>query len=161
MFLILRSSWNPRHGVAEPSTHISLKNLFIFNWSIIALQCCVGFCYTVLIGYMYTYNPLPLEPPALSQPSRLSQRTKLSSLCYTTGSHQSSILHIIVYICQYYSLNLPHPPLPAHVHKSLLYICISIAVLKIGSSVLFFQISYVCVNIIFVLKQISYINPRI
>ena len=28
---------------------------FIFNWRIIALQCCVGFCWATWISYKYTY----------------------------------------------------------------------------------------------------------
>ena len=58
--------------------------------------------------HVYIY-PLPLEPvshhPALSCPSRSSQSTKLSNLCCTADSHQLSILHMLVCICQYYSLS--------------------------------------------------------
>ena len=52
---------------------------------------------------MYTYIPslldFPLPPPCQSQPSRSSQSTELSSLCYTEASQQLSILHMVVYIC--------------------------------------------------------------
>ena len=44
-----------------------------------------------------------------------------------------------------------HPTLsflpPHRVHKSVLYVCISIAVLQIGSSLQSFYIPYICVNI--------------
>ena len=62
---------------------------FIFNWRIIALQCCIGFCYaTVRIGHQYTYVPsvLSLPPARLRCPSRFSRSTGLSSLCYTAAS---------------------------------------------------------------------------
>ena len=49
---------------------------FIFNWRIIALQYCVGFCHTsTWISHRYTYVPswTPLPPPTPFHPSRLSQ----------------------------------------------------------------------------------------
>ena len=68
---------------------------------------------------MYTYIPisppscisLPPTPP--SHPSRWTQSTELISLCYAAASHQPSILHLIAYMCQCYSLTssqLPFPP---------------------------------------------------
>ena len=48
----------------------------------------------------------------ISFPFRSPQRTEQSSLCYTVGFHQLSILYIvsIVYICQSQSPNLSHLP---------------------------------------------------
>ena len=50
-------------------------------------------------------------PPTLtpSQPSRWSQSTRLSSLCYTANSRLLSILHMVTYLYQCYSLNLSPP----------------------------------------------------
>ena len=40
------------------------------------------------------------HPPTPSHPSRLSQNTEVSSLCYTAASHWLSILYTVVYMCQ-------------------------------------------------------------
>ena len=51
------------------------KNLFNFNWRIIALQYCVRFCHTATwISWRYTYVPSLLNLPPTSHPSRLLQR---------------------------------------------------------------------------------------
>ena len=37
---------------------------FFLNWSLIAIQCCINFCYTMKwISYMYTYIPSLLDLP--------------------------------------------------------------------------------------------------
>ena len=51
-------------------------------------------------------------PPTPSYPSRLSESTRLSYLCYPTTSHQLSILSVVMYMFQCYSLNSSHPLLP-------------------------------------------------
>ena len=79
----------------------------------------------------------------ISFPFRSPQSNEQCSLCYTVGSHQLSILYVVVYICQ---INLPiHPtPLsPPGIHTSVLYICVSISALQIRPSVLFFQIPHI------------------
>ena len=85
-----------------------------FYWRIIALQCCVGFCHTTTwISHKYVYVPsffvslLCPQPP--SHPSRSSQSTKLIFLCSAAASHWVSMLHIVLYIHQRYSLNFSHP----------------------------------------------------
>ena len=46
-----------------------LKNVFVFNWKIIALQYCVGFCHTsTWISHRYTYVPSLLNFPPTSHP---------------------------------------------------------------------------------------------
>ena len=89
------------------------KKVFIyFNWKIIALQCWVSFLlyneWTVCIHILPpSWVSLPPSPP--SYPSGLSQSTRLSSLHDTANSHWLSILHMVMYMVQCYSLNLSHP----------------------------------------------------
>ena len=100
----------------------------------------VYFIYLFLIGVELLYNVVlvsavqqsesaicilisPLS--GISFPFRSSWSTEKSSLCYTAGSHQLSILYIVAYI---YNPNLPihpTPPLSAFgVHMFVLYICV-------------------------------------
>ena len=106
-----------------------LKKIF-FNWRIIALQYCAGFCHTTTwISHKYTYIPpfwisprppnhklplilQPLPPPTKSHPSKLLQSMRLSSLGYTATSNYLSLLQMVLYICQCYSLNSFQPLLP-------------------------------------------------
>ena len=74
-----------------------------------------------------------LPPPTPSYPSKLSQSTGLSSLCYiaalcfTYGS-----VYVSTPVSQFVPSS-PSPP-PYHVHNSILYICVSIPALQIGSA---------------------------
>ena len=101
------SFWIP---ITDPMIPNFLK--FIFNWRIIALQCCVGFCHTTMsISYKYTHVPslLNFSPTPYSiHLSRSSQSTGLISLCYTAASHQLAILHVIyIHMFQCYFQRFP------------------------------------------------------
>ena len=68
-----------------------------FNWGVIALPCCIGFCHTrmrirhnyiyIFISLYYTYVYVYISPSSASlppsHPSRSSQSASLGSLCYT------------------------------------------------------------------------------
>ena len=114
---------------------------------------------------MYTY--IPICPPScvslplsLSHPSRWSQSTELISLCYAAASHQLSILRLVVYICQCYSLTSSQLTLPPpHVLKPILYICLFIPVLLLLSSEPFFfflDSIYMCQHTVFVFLFLTY-----
>ena len=97
---------------------------------------------------MYTY--IPSFPPHHSIPShpsippiQVSQSTELSSLCYTADSHQLFYTgHMSIPISQFI------PPYP-QVHLSVLYVCISVPALQIGTPVPFIRshihaLIYIC-----------------
>ena len=78
--------------------------LFLFYWSIIALQCCICLCCTAKgISYVYAYGVslLGLHPP------RSSQSTELSAPCYTAASHWYLFC---TWYCIYLSATLPIRP---------------------------------------------------
>ena len=67
--------------------------------------------------------------------------------------NQSSILYTSLYTCQSQSPNLSHnhshnpATFPLSVHMFVLNICVSISALQTGSSVPFFKVPHICVNI--------------
>ena len=85
---------------------ISFIIFFIFNWNIIVLHCCVGFCHTAMsISHKYTY-PFPLGPlshPPTPHPTPLGWYTGLSYLCYNC---QRGVIFILSH---YFSLHFSFP----------------------------------------------------
>ena len=77
-----------------------------------------------------------LRPSHHPYPTSLGgHKAKLTSLCYAAASHQLFILHLVVYISPCHSLTSSQLTLPPpHVLKSILYICVIILVLPLGSS---------------------------
>ena len=73
--------------------------LFIFNWTVIALQCCIGFWCTTREPAVYIPSLSHLPPASPIPSSRSSQSTKLSPLYYIVALHQPSVLHMVVYLC--------------------------------------------------------------
>ena len=130
--------------------HFLFFKLIYLNWRIITLQYCDSLCHTsTWIGHRYTSVPsllntrLQPSPPA---PSRLSQSTS-SGFPASYIKLPLVVLHVVMYMFQWYSLKSSHPLLSHWVQRSVLYVCVSFAALHIGSSVPSFQILYICVKI--------------
>ena len=130
---------------------------FFFLTSLLEYNCFIVLCQFLLYNkvnqlyiYIYPHDPPSCVslPPSLSHLSRWSQSTKLISLCHAAASHQLSILHLEVYICQCQFLTSSQLTLPPPcVLKSILYVCVFIPARPLGSSVPFFQIPYMCISI--------------
>ena len=86
-----------------------------------------------------------LASPPPPHPSRLSQSVRRGPLCNTATSHpvwdgylMPESLYMLTLLSQ------PSHSLPPHcAHKSILYVCVSIPSLQIGSSIAFFWIPYI------------------
>ena len=107
---------------------IFFRFFFFFDRSLLECNCFTMLCQFLLYTqvnqpYAYISSHIPsllsLLPSSLSHPSRSLQSTKLISLCYAAASHQLTILHSVVYICQCYShfAKLPPPTLCPQVHS--------------------------------------------
>ena len=121
----------------SPNTFIYLKNQFIcFNWRLITLQYCSGFCHTLTwISHGCTCVPhpahtsnLPLHPIPQGHPSAPA----LSTLSQASNLDRWSFSHMIIYMFQRYFLKSSHPHLLPQSLKSVLYICVSFAVSHLG-----------------------------
>ena len=91
------------------------NQLIYFNWRLITLQYCSGFCHTLTwISQGCTCVPHP-EPPSHLPPHPIPQgypsALALSALFHASNLDWSSISHIVIYMFQYYSLKSSHPRL--------------------------------------------------
>ena len=112
----------------SPSILASPLEAPVFHWRIIALQCCVVYCRaTTQISHNYTYIPALVRPPPFPSPcpARSSQSTRLGSRYHTAASRWLSVLHLIVYMCQWGFLYVSQPllsPLDPQVHFPCLHL---------------------------------------
>ena len=120
------SSWNTRK-LAQICQKMKQSFTFFFffvsyfNWRLIALQYCGGFCHILTwISHGWTCVPsswtpshLPPHPMPLGCPRALA----LSALLHALNLHWSFILHMIIYMFQCYSLKSSNPHLLSHSPK--------------------------------------------
>ena len=125
--------------------HVGERILFIyFNWRLITLQYYSGFCHTLTwISHGFTCVPHP-EPPSHLPPhlirpghpsapalSTLSHASYLDWQCFT---YDNFICFTMMYCFNAILSDHPTLTLSHRVQKTVLYICVSFAVLHIGLS---------------------------
>ena len=93
--------------IVYPFSNLTIYLIFLnFNWIILVLQCCVGFCHTAMsISHKYTYpfHLGPLSHPPTPHPTPLGCYTGLSHLCY---NYQRGVIYISSH---YFSLKFSFP----------------------------------------------------
>ena len=104
--------------------------LIYFNWWLITLQYCSGFCHILTwIGHRCTCIPhpetsSPLSPHPITQGHPSAQA--LSSLSHASNLYWQSVSHMVIYMFQCYSLKSSHPRLlPQSPKIYSLYLCLS------------------------------------
>ena len=113
----------------SPLAVLFKKKLICFNWRLIALQYCSGFCHTLTwISHGCTCIPHP-EPPSNFPPHPIPQgcpsALALSALFHASNLDWWSISHMVIYMFQCYSLKSSHPPiLPQSPKDCSLYLCL-------------------------------------
>ena len=93
-----------------------------FNWRLITLQYCGGFCHTFTwISHVCTCVPHP-DPPSYLPPHLIPA---LSTLFHASNLDWQSILHMIIYMFQCYSLKSSHTCLlPQSTKVCSLHLCL-------------------------------------
>ena len=148
---------------------VSFFSSFFFFTSLLEYNCFTMVCQFLLYNkvnqlYVYIYphiSSLLRLPPTLPIPPLqvvTQHRADLPVLC---GCFPLSILHLVVYICPCHSLTSSQLTLPPpRVLKSILYICVFIPVLPLGSSeplfFVFLDSIYMCQHTVFVFLFLTY-----
>ena len=101
----------------------------LFNWRLITLQYCSGFCHTLMwISHGCTCFPHP-EPPSLLPPHFIPQghpsAPALSTLSHASNLDWQSVSYKIIHMFQCYSLKSSHPRLlPQSPKVCSFYLCL-------------------------------------
>ena len=142
--------WNlPR--ITQPESyvlHIFFKFIY-FNWRLVTLQYCSGFCHTLTWinhGYTCVLHPellshLPSHPIPLGHPSAPA----LSILSHASNPDWRSVSHMIIKMFQCYSLKSSHPCLlPQSLKDCSLYLCLFCCLTYRVIVTMFLNSIYVC-----------------
>ena len=87
---------------------------FVFNWRIMALQCCIGFCHTSpWVSHRYTYDPSLVNPPPTSpHPLACRRAPGLSALCRAANLQFIHFANSGVYVSMVFFQSVSASPSP-------------------------------------------------
>ena len=128
---------------------LSYLGLFFFNWRLITLQYCGGFCHTVTwISHVCTCVPHPEPPshlPLHPIPQGLPSVPDLSTLSQASNLDWQSTSHMIIYVFQSYSLKSSQPLLlPQSPKVCSLYLCFFCCLTYRVIVTIFLNSTYMC-----------------
>ena len=109
---------------------IHLKKLFIyFNWRLITLQYCSGFCHTLTwISHGCTYVPHPESPshiPPYPIPQGHTSASAQNTLSHASNLDWQFVSYMILYLFQCHSPKSSHPlPLPQSPKECSIHLCL-------------------------------------
>ena len=133
--------------------YFTLNNLFYsfiyFNWRLITLQYCGGFCHTFTwISHGCTCVPHPNPPshlPPHSIPQGHPSAPALSTLPHASKLDRRSISHMMIYVFQCYSLKSPNPRLlPQSPTVCSLHLCLFCCITYRVIITIFLNFMYMC-----------------
>ena len=75
----------------------------IFNWRIITVQYCDGFCHTSV----WTGHRCTCVPSILNSPSQLTLSLQVMTDLHTSNSHWLTVLHMVMYVSVLFSQIIP------------------------------------------------------
>ena len=112
-----------------PKVFLFFKWFIYFNWRLITLQYCGGFCHTLTwVSHGCTrVSPSwpPLPTPSPPHPSGCPSATALSALFHALNLDWRSVSRMVIYMFKCYSLKSSHPrPLPQSPKVCSLYLCL-------------------------------------
>ena len=124
--------------------------LFIyFNWRLITLQYCGGFCHTlksISHGYTCVLHPEPHSHlPPHHTPQCCSSAPALSALFHALNLDWWTISHTVIYMFQWHSFKSSHPHLlPQSPKVCSLYLCLFCCLTYKVITTMFINYIYVC-----------------
>ena len=153
----------------DPETKIPMQVILFFltfknfNWRLITLQYCAGFCHTLTwISHECTCIPHP-DPPSHLPPHLIPQghpsEPALSTLSHASNLDWWSISHLIIYMFQCSSLTSSHSSLlPQSPQVCSLHLCLFCCLTYRVIITIFLNSTYMCVLVFFFLTYFTLYN---